>query len=131
MPASASIELKNLELPATIGTYGPGDVVPDFHLLDLTLHVAVHSVLVATDEMTNVFDYDPLTREIDSISRECYYETQERLMTKIVSACARHLEVQALEVCLTKQPVLRGSGNLGVRLALDLEALTKLRNFPI
>lgn len=127
----ASVELRGLELPANIGTYGPGDVVPEAHLLDLTLFISTDLVLVATDEMANVFDYDPLLAEIDRIAGECHYETQERLMTRIAAACVRHDEVQGLEMCLSKRPVMRGSGNLGVRLVLDGNAVSSLRGHPV
>jgi hypothetical protein len=30
--------------------------------------------------MANVFDYDPLIKEIDRIAEDGHYETQERLM---------------------------------------------------
>mgnify|MGYP001764394190 CR=1 FL=1 len=118
-------------MPANIGTYGPGDVVPEAHLLDLTLFISTDLVLVATDEMANVFDYDPLLAEIDRIAGECHYETQERLMTRIAAACVRHDEVQGLEMCLSKRPVMRGSGNLGVRLVLDGNAVSSLRGHPV
>lgn len=127
----SSVELRNLELPANIGTYGPRDVVPEAHLLDLTLLISNDRVLVATDEMANVFDYDPLLAEIDRIAGECHYETQERLMTKIAAACVRYDEVQGLEMRLSKQPVLRGSGNLGVRLVMDASAVANLRDHPL
>jgi dihydroneopterin aldolase len=127
----SSVELNNLELPANIGTYGPRDVVPEAHFLDLTLLIATDRVLVATDEMANVFDYDPLLAEIDRIAGECHYETQERLMTKIAAACVRYNEVQGLEMRLSKQPVLRDSGNLGVRLVMDASAVANLRDHPL
>ncbi len=129
--AFSSVELRNLELPANIGTYGPSDVVPEAHLLDLTLLISTDRVLVATDEMANVFDYDPLLAEIDRIAGECHYETQERLMTKIAAACVRYDEVQGLEMRLSKQPVLRDSGNLGVRLVMDASAVANLRDHPL
>lgn len=123
--------MSRLELPANIGTYGPGDVVPEAHLLDLTLLISTDRVLVATDEMANVFDYDPLLVEIDRIAGDCHYETQERLMTKIAAACVRHKEVQGLEMRLSKRPVMRGSGNLGVRLVMDASAVANLRDHPL
>ena len=43
-----------------IGSYGPDDVVPDAHILDLTLTISSHLVMVPRDEMALVFDYDPL-----------------------------------------------------------------------
>ena len=63
----ASIELKDLKLDTKIGTYGPNDVVPDYHLLDLTLWIDPKLVLIPQDGMDHVFDYDPLIVEIDLI----------------------------------------------------------------
>ena len=71
-----------------IGSYGPDDVVPDAHILDLTLTISSHLVMVPRDEMALVFDYAPLIRRIDTRARAHHYETQERLMTCIVEACA-------------------------------------------
>ena len=84
--AVCSVEPLNLELPARIGTYGPDDVVPESHTLDLTLSIASDWVLIATDDMANVFDYDPLLAEIERLAREGHYQTQERLITKTSSA---------------------------------------------
>jgi|AntAceMinimDraft_1070359.scaffolds.fasta_scaffold22510_2 dihydroneopterin aldolase len=127
LPATSQIELKDLKVAARIGTYGPGDVVPEAHLLDLTLTIAPDLVLIAQDGMMHVFDYDPLIHQIDALARACPYETQERLMTRIVHACAAYPVIKALDICLRKRPVLAGSGSLGVRLTLDAEALTALR----
>ena len=127
MPAYSQVELKDLKIPAQIGTYGPDEVVPEAHLLDLTLTIAPDLVLIAQDGMAHVFDYDPLIRQIDSLARERHYETQERLMTRIAYACAAYSVIKALDICLRKRPVLAGSGSLGVRLILDAEALTGLR----
>ena len=52
-----------------IGSYGPDDVVPDAHILDLTLTISSHLVMVPRDEMALVFDYDPLIRRIDTLAR--------------------------------------------------------------
>lgn len=127
MTCYSQIELRDLELVVSVGTYGPNDVVPDAHLLDLTLIIAPDRVLVAEDSMNSVFDYDPLIVQIDAIARTGLYQTQERLMTLIAQACATHPEIEALELCVRKRPVLRGSGTLGVRLALDADGLTQLR----
>ena len=127
MPAYSYVELKDLKIAARIGTYGPGDVVPEAHLLDLTLTIAPDLVLIAQDGMAHVFDYDPLIHQIDALARERHYETQERLMTRIVHACAAFPAIKALDICLRKRPVLVGSGSLGVRLILDADALTALR----
>lgn len=127
MPKHSYVELKDLQLATHIGTYGPADVVPDAHLLDLTLTIAPELVLIAQDGMARVFDYDPLISQIDALARDGFYETQERLMTRIAEACAAYPAIRALDVTLRKRPVLSGSGSLGVRLMLDEDDLAALR----
>ncbi len=127
----STIELKNLELEPSLGTYGPGDVVPDVHLLDLKLTVDPKLVLIDTDGMDRVFDYDPLIAEIDRLANDGHYHTQERLMTRIVAACAAYAAIDAVDICLSKRPVLRDSGELGVRLTVESEGLAAVRStFP-
>lgn len=124
---SAVIELRDLQLKTDIGTYGSDDTVPDLHLLDLTLDISVNQVVISQDGMAHVFDYDPLIAEIDRLAADCHYETQERLMTRIASACAAHPAIQRIEICLKKSPVRSGSGSLGVRLTLDEISTDRLR----
>ncbi|WP_425039498.1 dihydroneopterin aldolase [Primorskyibacter sp. S187A] len=123
----STIELRDLELAPSLGTYGPGDVVPDVHLLDLTLTIDPQLVFIDQDGMERVFDYDPLVAEIDRLAGEGHYHTQERLMTRIVGACAGYAAIEAVELCLSKRPVMRGSGTLGVRLCVDAAELAALR----
>lgn len=127
MTRLARIELRDLHLPVSIDTYGPGDVVPDAHILDLTLTIAPDLVQIASDEMVNVFDYDPLIAKIAEIARSRTFETQEYLMTLITQACAAYDVIEAVELCLRKSPVLGGTGSLGVRLVLGSEDLAALR----
>jgi dihydroneopterin aldolase len=127
---SAYIELRDLRLPTDIGTYGPHDVVPEAHVLDLTLWLAPSWVLVAKDDMAHVFDYDPLVAEIDRLAADGHYETQEHLITRIVHACASYPEVEALEISLRKSAVRQGSGSLGVRLSIDAATLNAMRSQP-
>lgn len=127
MPCQSTVELKNLEIPVEIGTYGPDDTVPDSHLLDLTLTVDPALVLIDADGMDHVFDYDPLIAKILRLSRDGPYATQERLMTRIVHACARHPQIEAAEVFLRKTPVAMGTGALGLRLSVDRAHLDGLR----
>jgi dihydroneopterin aldolase len=124
---SAVIELRDLALKTDIGTYGPNDSQPDVHLLDLSLGIAVKQVLIPEDGMAHVFDYDPLIIEIDRLSGQMHYETQERLMTRIAMACAAHPEIKTIQISLKKFPVRAGSGSLGVRLTLDETATDGLR----
>ena len=125
---SAQVELRDLQIGAAIGTYGPSDVVPDAHTLDLSLTISPELVQVSADDMMLVFDYDPLIARIDQIAREQKYETQEYLMTLIVRACACYDQIVALEICLRKSPVLSGTGSLGVRLTLEKDDLSALRH---
>ncbi|MEL6913610.1 MAG: dihydroneopterin aldolase [Pseudomonadota bacterium] len=123
----STIELTDLALPVSLGTYGAGDVVPDTHLLDLTLSIDPGLVFIDADAMEHVFDYDPLVAEIDRLARDGHYHTQERLMTRIVEACAAHREIEAVEIGLRKRPVLNESGALGVRLRISAEDMRSLR----
>ena len=127
MTRYSTIELRDLVLAVQIGTYGSGDVVPECHLLDLTLMVATNLILIDEDEMTRVFDYDPLIARIDQIARATHYATQERVVTLIAVACAAHPQIEALDIYLRKQPVLAGTGTLGVRLVLNDNDLAALR----
>jgi dihydroneopterin aldolase len=127
MTTTARIELKDLEIQTQIGTYAPGAVIPKQHLLDLTLWIKPQLVLISKDVMENVFDYDPLVVEIDSLAGDGHYETQERLMSRIVQACTQYPEIESLEIGLRKLPVRAGSGSLGVRLLVDQETLASLR----
>lgn len=107
MTCHARIELRDLHLPVSIGTYGPDDVVPDAHVLDLDLTIAPELVQIAADAMGAVFDYDPLIAEIADIAQSRHFATQEYLMTLIVEACASYREISAVEIGLRKHPVLR------------------------
>ena len=131
MPSQSYVELKDLHIAVQIGTYGPNHVVPDAHLLDLTLTIAPHLVIVPRDEMALVFDYDPLIRHIDTLARASHYETQERLVTCIVEACAGYPQIEALDICLRKRPVMSGTGTLGVRLIVDTEGMAALRDASV
>lgn len=127
MKSHARIELRDLHVPASIGTYGPGDVVPDAHVLDLDLAISADLVQVASDAMVHVFDYDPLIAQVAVIARSRKFETQEYLMTLIAQACAAHAEILGVEICLRKYPVLAGTGSLGVRLIVGSEDLAAMR----
>jgi dihydroneopterin aldolase len=126
-PLSACVELRDLQLKTDIGTYGPNDVVPDAHTLELTLWLAPALVLIEHDGMAHVFDYDPLVADIDRLAADGHYETQERLITRIVHACATYPVIEALEIGLRKSPVRSGSGSLGVRVSVDAKTLSALR----
>ncbi|MDY7575166.1 dihydroneopterin aldolase [Actimicrobium sp. CCI2.3] len=127
MKNQACVELRDLEIDTDIGTFGPNDSGPDKHLLNLILQIGSQHVLIAEDGMAFVFDYDPLMAEIHRLAGDCHYETQERLITRIVKACAGCAEVESVEVTLRKFPVHNGSGSLGVRLSVDATTLAGMR----
>ena len=122
------VELRDLKLETVIGSYQPDDVVPDHHLLDLMLSIDPSHVLISRDGMDVVFDYDPLVADIERIAAEIQYETQEWLVSRIVSVCADIPEIVALDILLRKAPVIGLKGSLGVRLVLHAEDLQRLRN---
>lgn len=130
MAMQSTVELRQLALDTKIGTYGPGDTVPTLHLLDLTLTIDPALVLIGQDGMAQVFDYDPLVTEIVRLARDGHYETQERLITRIVHACAASAQIESVDVVLSKSPVHAGSGALGIRLVMDAAALNSLRRTP-
>ncbi len=124
---ASRIELKDFHLTTRIGTYAPGDTAPDYHTLDLTMWIDPDLVLIPEDGMAHVFDYDPLVIEIERLAADGLYATQERLMTRIVQACAAYPAIEALEMALRKFPVRKGSGSLGVRLNVGGAQLQRMR----
>ena len=128
MTQTASIELRDLHIPSVIRTYGPQDVIPDSHILDLTLTIAPELVHVSADDMALIFDYDPLVSKIARIARGQKFETQEYLVTLISYACASYEQIIAMEIYLRKRPVLDGTGSLGVRLVFRAEDMAALRH---
>lgn len=127
MKSQACFELRDLQINTDIGTYGPHDIVPDKHVLDLTLQVKPEKVVIAEDGMAYVFDYDPLVTEIIRLAGDGHYATQERLITRIAEACAACADIESVEICLRKSPVYNGSGSLGVRLIVDANTLAGMR----
>jgi dihydroneopterin aldolase len=127
LPTHSTVEIKDLALATRIGTFEPNETAPKTHLLDLTLSIDPRLVLIAIDDMAHVFDYDPLVIEIDRIARDGHYETQERLITLIVHACAAYDAITSLEIFLRKGPVLAESGRLGLRLSVDAAGLASIR----
>ncbi len=127
MTCHGAIELRDLQLDIRIGSYGPDDVIPDAHCLDLTLSISPQLILIDEDRMSEVFDYDPLIAEIDRLARDGTYETQEKLITRILAACSSYPQIESAEIVLRKSPVRSGSGTLGVRLFADSETLAGMR----
>ena len=101
----STIELTDIKLRTKIGNYGPDDIIPSAHLLDLKLSIDPVLVVIEADGMAHVFDYDPLVAEINRLACDGHYETQERLITRIVGASAAQPETSALEIYLRKTPV--------------------------
>ena len=123
----STIELTDLRLRTDIGTYGPDDIVPSAHILDLKLSIDPALVLIEADGMAHVFDYDPLITEINRLACDGHYETQERLITRIAGACAAQPEITAVEIYLRKTPVTATTGTLGIRLLIKAKHLNQLR----
>ena len=123
----STIELKQLVIDCSLGDYGPKEVKPSAHILDLILTINPKLVFIDTDIMDRVFNYDPLIAEIDRLSKEQHYVTQEWLMTRIVYTCATYVAIHAVELFLSKRPVLHESGQLGVRLKINPKKLKKIR----
>jgi dihydroneopterin aldolase len=128
MAVQAFIELRDLILATQIGTFAVASDAPKEHRLDLTLGIEAKLVLIESDSMAHVFDYDPLVRDIDRLAKDGHYETQERLITRIVQACAAYPEIISVDINLRKGPVLSASGSLGVRVNFDQAAFRALRN---
>jgi dihydroneopterin aldolase len=125
----AFIELKDLVLPVKIGSEPYIQENPETHLLDLTLLIDTKWVMICEDDMKKVFDYDPLITEIRTLADNIRYETQERLVTLIVEACAKYRQINAVDIFLRKTSLSAnaGTGALGVRLRLDKMALSNMR----
>jgi dihydroneopterin aldolase len=126
MTLQAFIELQAIKIDTKIGNYASGSAHPEEHLLSLVLSIDPKLVLIEEDSMQNVFDYDLLLLEIQRLAADQHYETQERLITRIVKACAAYAEIISLEITLRKQPVLNDSGSLGVRLCMDRAELNRV-----
>jgi len=131
MTLTSTIELRDMILPTDIGTYGPDNLMPDHHLLDLILSIAPTKVLIPSDGMVHVFDYDPLIVDIRTLAKTGHRETQEWLISQIAHLCATFDNIQGADIFLRKFPIHQESGTLGVRLTLQQDDLVKLRNAPI
>ena len=126
MACASKIVLKDLSLTTNIGSYGPNEVIPKEHILDMNLQIAPDLVLIENDGMEFVFDYDPLITTIESLARERHYHTQEYLLTRIVQACAKYTEIEGVTLNLRKSPV-SNNGALGVEISVDKEYLDTAR----
>lgn len=51
-------------------------------------------MLIPTDGMAHVFDYDPLLAEMQRLAHDGPYETRERLITRIAQACGAHAAIE-------------------------------------
>jgi hypothetical protein len=52
-------------------------------------------------------------------------------MTCIVETCAEFPQIEALDICLRKRPVLSGTGTLGVLLIVDAKGMATLRGAAV
>ena len=123
----STIELFDFELDVDIGTYKDNGIPPEKHILNLTLSIEPSLVIIEKDKMSEVFDYDPLIKEISALAREIHYETQERLITLIIKKCSAYDEIKALDLFLSKSPVSMSKVKLGVRVILNENDLNILR----
>ena len=126
MVCSSKVTIKDLSLEADIGSYNSKGNMQLVHLLDLSLVIDPSLVIIENDGMELVFDYDPLIAKILQLSGECHYDTQERLLTRIIHACAGHAEIQSVTVNLRKTPVVN-DGFLGLEVTVDNKYLDELR----
>ena len=121
------IKLRNLELNVSIGEFVSNGAYRHRHFLDLECEVEQRLVTIENDSMDLVFDYDPLIRSIKNISDGKRYNTQEKLVTLLLKACAEYPEISAVRLFLSKSPTLNGSGALGIEAILDQSDLNYLR----
>lgn len=122
-----TLEFRNWRLPVDLGTYGPGEPVPDLHEIDLTLDVAPDRVMVDADSMDCIYDYDPLRDAILALAQSGHFETQEFFVTQIARIVARDSAITGAEIAMRKAPIWDGTGSAGVRLTLDSADLAALR----
>ena len=121
------IKLSNLELTVSIGEYHSDGAYRHRHFLDLECEVEQRLVNIERDSMDLVFDYDPLVRSIKNISDGKTYNTQEKLVTLLLKACAEYPEISSVRLFLSKSPTLNGSGALGIEAVLDESDLSFFR----
>jgi dihydroneopterin aldolase len=111
-----TIELKDLKLGVEIGTHTKGQVQPLYHLLDLKFEIDERFVLIDQDSMDKVFDYDPLIADLERLSANKHFNTQEKLLTEILELCRKYSPpLESVEVYLRKYPVSSAGGTLGLR----------------
>lgn len=55
----------------------------------------------------------------------------ERFVTCIVEACSEYPQIEALDICLRKRPVLSGVGTFAVRLIVDAKGMAALRDAAV
>ena len=127
MTKHPQIHLDNLTLPCRIGTYGPNDIVPDAHVLDMTLYIDKSLVVVDRDHMECVFDYDPLIKIILEIAVAQHYETQEYLVSRIFDSYFSYNEIHGVMLFLRKSPV-QADGSLGIQVQMEREEFFTLKN---
>ena len=75
--------------------------------------------MINSDGMSKVFDYASLISEIEQLTKNTHYDTQEWLISRILFACASYKAVKAIELFLRKQPVMNKSGELGMKLVVE------------
>jgi dihydroneopterin aldolase len=131
MDPSTTVEIHNIRLDFQLGVSNTIDNAPYTHLLDLVINVSPQYVLINTDVMDQVFDYDPLLDAIRALTTGKRFETQEFIVTYIISICAAFDQIQALEIFLRKKAELLETTSLGVRVKIGRTELDRLAHQKI
>ncbi|MBB44053.1 MAG: hypothetical protein CMM44_09855 [Rhodospirillaceae bacterium] len=123
----SSIELQNLKLNTKIGEYGEEDSAQFEHYLDLKFSIDTGYVLIHSDNMRDVYDYDQLVEKIEKLENSGRFITQEYLIKCIVDLCLKESKIMDLEIFLYKKSVTNLSGSYGVRLLVSANEMSYLR----
>ena len=123
----SSIELQNLKLNTKIGEYGEEDSAQFEHYLDLKFSIDTGYVLIHSDNMRDVYDYDQLVEKIEELANSGRFITQEYLIKCIVDLCLKESKIMDLEIFLYKKSVTNLSGSYGVRLLVSANEMSYLR----
>ena len=120
------IELKNLPLDAKIGEQDHENTQYR-HYLDLKFSIETGYVLLKSDHMQKVYDYDPLVANIKKLASSVNFQTQEYLTNCILNLCLEEKKIMDLEIFLYKKSATGSLGSLGVRLLISSTEMSSLR----
>jgi dihydroneopterin aldolase len=131
MDPSSTVEIHNFRLDFQLGESDKIDNEPYTHLLDLVLTVSPQYILIDTDTMDQVSDYDPLLNAIRALTTGNRFETQEFVVTCIIAICAAFEKIQALEIFLRKKSELLETTSLGVRVSMNRATINGLAQHEV